>query len=168
MDVRVEPAHDLDERAMLVAWLEFHRATLESKCATIELSRLAERGVAPSGLSLLGLVRHLTEVESYWFRTVLADRPVDGYYYDEANPDGDFDDVDGADPAEALARWRAECDHSRIVLGTVRDLGAPTLGRRDGKPCTARWVLVHLVEEYARHNGHADLLREALDGATGE
>ena len=153
---------------MLEAWLEYHRATLELKCAGVPAERLGERSVPPSSLSLLGLVRHMAEVERNWFRRRLAGEDAPPLYYSEADSDGDFDRVDGADVGEAFATWRAECEHAREVLagvGSLDDIGRQQ--RRNG-PVSVRWILVHMIEEYARHNGHADMLRERIDGVVGE
>ncbi len=166
-DVRVDPPFHADEATMLTAWLDFHRGTLERKIAGVPPERLAERTAPPSSLSLLGLVRHLAEVEAQWFRAVLGGEAVPDRYVTGASPDGDFDDTDGADPAADLRTWRAEVEHSRArVAGLSMD--TVSVGLRHGQPVSLRWIMVHLVEEYARHNGHADLLRERLDGVVGE
>lgn len=165
---RQEPAYDLGERAMLDAWLDYHRATLASKCSGLDDSQLRERSVRPSTLSLLGLVRHMAEVERNWFRRVLGGedaRPI--YYSDPDDPDGDFDNVDTADVAEAFATWRAECDRARELAAAAADLEVAGV-KRSGEQVTLRWILTHMIEEYARHNGHADLLRERIDGTVGE
>jgi uncharacterized damage-inducible protein DinB len=164
---RIYPPEVSDERAMLNSWLDFHRATLALKCDGLDTAQLRTRAVPPSALSLLGLVRHMAEVERYWFREVLAGAEFDGdIYCTEEQPDGDFDGVDEADPAEALATWQEQCEAAREAVG---DLPLETLGRRlrKGREVSLRWILVHMIEEYARHNGHADLLRERLDGRTG-
>ena len=163
---RTEPAFVLDERAMLTAWLDYHRATLAMKCEGLRDEQLREQAVAPSTLSLLGLVRHLVEVERAWFRRALGGEDAPPVYYSDADPDGDFDGVATADVAEAFERWRAECDHSRAFVAAAPSLDVT--GTRRGEAVSLRWVLTHLIEEYARHNGHADLLRQRLDGAVGE
>jgi uncharacterized damage-inducible protein DinB len=163
------PPYVADERTMLLAWLEYHRATLEMKCAGVPAERLAERAVPPSSLSLLGLVRHMAEVERSWFRRRLAGEEAPPRFYSDSDPDGDFDHVEGADVDEAFAAWRAECDHARALVaaaGSLDDVGRRP--SRNGEPVSLRWILVHMIEEYARHNGHADLLRERIDGAKGE
>ncbi len=117
---------------------------------------------------LLGLVRHMAEVERGWFRRTLAGEDAPPLYYPDVDPDGDFDNVDGATQAdvdEAFATWRAEVQRGKEIMAT-KSLD-DTFVRR-GKEFSLRWVLEHLVEEYARHNGHADLLRERIDGETGE
>jgi len=118
-------------------------------------------------LSLLGLVRHMADVERNWFRRALAHEEAPPHYRSDHAPTGAFDHVDTADVEEAFATWRAECTHARTVVASFSDLDA--LGRdeaRPGRP-SVRWVLVHMIEEYARHNGHADLLREVIDGVVG-
>ncbi|MFD5463392.1 DinB family protein [Kitasatospora sp. NPDC127059] len=165
---RVDPPMAADEAAMLTAWLDFHRSTLALKCAGLTDDQLRLRSVPPSSLSLLGLVRHLTEVERYWFQGVLLGAEVGtGLYCTDADPDGDFDNVDTADVAADLAAWRAEIEGARRASAGVP---LDTVGKRlrQDREVTLRWILVHMIEEYARHNGHADLLRELVDGSTGE
>lgn len=152
------------ERAMLEAWLDWHRDTLARKCAGLPDEQLRQRSVPPSTLSLLGLVRHMAEVERGWFRRRIADEDVAPLYCG-ADDDGDFDNVDDADVEEAFTTWRAECAAAREVMRGVESLDR-TFDLR-GNMMSVRWVLVHMIEEYARHNGHADLLRERLDGSKG-
>jgi hypothetical protein len=163
---RVDPPRVADEKTMLVAWLEYHRATLELKCAGLPPDRLAERSVPPSTLSLLGLVRHMTEVERSWFRRRLAGEDAPHLYYTDADPDGDFDNLDSVSVEEAFAAWRSECDHARrlVAAHSLDDLAR----RPRDRPLSLRWIMIHMIEEYARHNGHADLLRERIDGAVGD
>lgn len=165
---RIDPPYKADERSMLEAWLEYHRATLAMKCDGLSAQQLRERAVPPSTLSLLGLIRHMTEVERNWFRRVLAGEDAPPLYYSDADPDGDFDRVDSADPDEAFAAWRGECDLSRERAAAVSSLDAAAARPRQGQDVSLRWILVHMIEEYARHNGHADLLRERIDGAVGD
>jgi uncharacterized damage-inducible protein DinB len=155
---------------MLVAWLEFHRETLAVKCEGLTPDQLRERSVPPSSLSLLGLVRHMAEVERGWFRNVLDGQELPGRYFSEDNPDGEFDDVDTADPDEAFASWRVECAIARDIVAKAVSLEDTGTRIRNGQEqvYSLRWILIHMIEEYARHNGHADLLRERIDGATGE
>jgi hypothetical protein len=166
--MRRDPPHIADERAMLEAWLEYHRATLGLKCAGVPAARLAERAVPPSNLSLLGLVRHMAEVERSWFRRTLAGEAAPPLYYSDSDPDGDFDWVEGAEVDAAFAAWRAECDHARELIAKMDSLDYVGHQRRSGERVSLRWILVHMIEEYARHNGHADLLRERIDGAVGQ
>jgi hypothetical protein len=165
VDRRPEP-EILDERAGLEAWLDYHRDTLLMKCAGLTPDQLGERAVPPSTLSLLGLVRHLAEVERSWFRRRLAGEDIAYLYVSDDNEDGDFDDVDTADPAADFATYAAEVEQARAVAA-----GRPldqTFSRRGGDRRDLRWVYLHMIEEYARHNGHADLLRERIDGVIGD
>ncbi|MFI9788890.1 DinB family protein [Kitasatospora sp. NPDC051984] len=166
---RVSPAFASDEATMLNAWLDFHRATLALKCEGLTPDQLRERSCLPSPMSLLGLVRHMAEVERHWFRLYLNGEelgPV-GRYWTEEFPDGDFDLVDSADPVADTAAWQQDVAYARAA---VEGVSLDTVARRPwrGNEVTLRWILFHMVEEYARHNGHADLIRERIDGATGE
>ena len=155
-----------DEREMLEGWLEFHRATLLAKCSGLTAEQLRIRAVPPSKLSLLGLVRHMAEVERGWFRRRIAAEHVGFLYSSEEDPDGEFDHVDDADPALDFAQYLREIESARAaVAGHSLD---ETFRHSHRKvEMSVRWVYVHMIEEYARHNGHADLLRERIDGATG-
>ncbi|WP_369215729.1 DinB family protein [Streptomyces flavofungini] len=156
-----------DERTLLTGFLRSQRATLEIKCAGLS-SELARRSVEPSALSLLGLVRHLTDMERRWFRRDLAGQDVAPRYATPENADADFDDASAEPEAVAAAweAWRAEVAFAERFVTGAADLDVegedPWLG-----PVSLRWVLIHMIEEYARHNGHADLLRERIDGAVG-
>jgi uncharacterized damage-inducible protein DinB len=167
--VRQEPPFQAPERAMLEAWLDFHRMTLLAKCDGLAGDQLAARSVPPSALSLLGLVRHLTEVERNWFRRTLAAEAVDAVYGAESAGGSDFSGADPAHAAGDVQRFRDEVEHCRAVAARCPDLDATATGVRDGQrvEVSLRWIYVHMIEEYARHNGHADLLREVVDGATG-
>ena len=167
--VRAAPPQVSPEREALEGWLDFHRATLLVKCAGLTADQLALRACPPSTLSLLGLVRHLTDVERGWFlrRWVPGITPL---YWGPDNLDGDFDDLDPATAAEAVAAYRSSVqtcrdEVARHALDEVvpRSPEDPALGGID-----VRWIYLHLIEEYARHNGHADLLRQAIDGVTGD
>ena len=152
---------------MLEAWLDYHRATLQLKCAGLNGDQLARRAVEPSNLSLLGLVRHMAEVERSWFRRRFAGQDLDMLYCGPDREDGDFDDVDPATAEQDFTTYGREVDAAREVAER-RSLDETFLHRRDKVEMDLRWVYVHMIEEYARHNGHADLLRERIDGATGE
>ncbi|MBX6355706.1 MAG: DinB family protein [Micromonosporaceae bacterium] len=157
-----------DERTLLVQYLRDHRLTLELKCADLDAEALARRAVPPSNLSLLGLVRHMAEVERSWFRRRMANQDVPRLYQTEADPDGDFNGA-VADPqvvAEAWETWRAEVAFAEKFVAEAPDLSVKGR-RRDGREISLRELLVHMIEEYARHNGHADLLRERIDGRVG-
>jgi uncharacterized damage-inducible protein DinB len=162
-----EPPFLGDERASLVGFLAAQRETLERKCAGLGAEALARRAAEPSALSLLGLVRHLADVERGWFREVLAAQEAPPRFSSAADPDGDFH---GAAPepgqvGRAWAAWRDEVAFAERVVDEST-LDATGYDRRRGS-VSVRWVLLHMIEEYARHNGHADLLRERIDGAVG-
>jgi hypothetical protein len=165
-DTRPEKPAVGSEREVLTASLDWYRATFELKCSGIAAERLSERTVPPSSMSLQGLVRHLSGVERWWFRIQFAGEDVPMLYYSDDDPEQDFDDMSG-DAAEELDLWREECRRSRdIVAGASLD--DTCIRRRTGKPMSLRAIMVSMIAEYARHSGHADLLRERLDGATGE
>jgi uncharacterized damage-inducible protein DinB len=170
-DPRADPPTQADERATIAAFLRWQRDTLELKCSGLDTADLARRSVPPSTLSLLGLVRHMAEVERGWFRRVLAGQEAPPRFTSDVDPDGDFD---GAVPdpelvAEAWKVWRAEVAFAERFVAEAPDLDItgkvpdPWRGAM-----SLRWVLVHMVEEYARHNGHADLLRQRIDGRVGQ
>ena len=157
-----------DERAILTEFLRTQRLTLQLKCEGLDAEQLARRAVEPSTLSLLGLVRHMADVERSWFRRRFAGQDVPKRYQSEAEPDGDFDGAvaDQAVVDEAWAAWREEVAFSEQF---TRDTDFDFVGQTSqGVPISLRAMLVHMVEEYARHNGHADLLRERIDGRIGE
>ena len=164
-DTRTEPITTAPERALLDGFLDYHRDTLLWKCAGLTDDQLKARAVPTSTLSLLGLVRHITEVERGWFFDHLPHEATPVYFTDEA-PDDDFDATDSVPVADVLARYRAEIDRIRREITAV-PLDNEYTDKR-GKTFSLRWVYLHMIEEYARHNGHADLLREAIDGVTGE
>jgi uncharacterized damage-inducible protein DinB len=167
-DSRINPPYVGAERPMLESWLEYHRATLALKCDGLSVEQLRRRAVPPSTLSLLGLIRHMAEVERSWFQRTIAGTEAPPMYYSDADPDGDFDHVDDADPDEAFAAWREACDTARKILAGVSSLDDLATRQRQGESVSVRWIVVHMIEEYARHNGHADLLRECIDGVTGD
>ncbi|HEX6539988.1 MAG TPA: DinB family protein [Candidatus Dormibacteraeota bacterium] len=152
-----------DERNTLVAFLDWQRSVLERKCHGLSDAQLRERAAPPSNLSLIGLVRHMTNVERGWFRRTIAGEKVGDVYARDS--DSDFVDTDGITGVSALQAWREECERSRdIAASRTLDFS----GRhRTGREVSLRWVMVHMIEEYSRHNGHADLLRERIDGSTG-
>ncbi|MEU8260318.1 DinB family protein [Micromonospora sp. NPDC048999] len=158
-----------DERSTLVGYLRDQRLTVELKCADLDAEQLARRSVLPSKMSLLGLVRHLAEVERSWFRRVLAGQDVPKLYSPPGERDGAFDGAvaDPAVVAEAWATWRAEIAFADELVAATPDLGIRAR-MPDGEEISLRELLVHMIEEYARHNGHADLLRERIDGRVGQ
>jgi len=160
---RVDPPLAAPERAMLTAFLDYHRATLLWKVDGVGDADL-RRPLTPSGMSLLGMVKHLAYVEQWWFLMVFAgqDLPVP---WTDADPDADWRVEDNETTAAILDFYRATVERARAVAAAA-DLDA--LARRPGREQTLRWIMMHMIEETARHNGHADLMREAIDGATGE
>jgi len=154
------------ERPMLEAWLDFHRQTLLSKCSGLTADQLRQRAAPPSTLSLLGLIRHMAEVERGWFRRRVAGEDAGFLFSSEADPDGEFDHVDAADAEQDYATYLREIDLARQA-SAARDLDETFFHSHGQVQMSVRWVFVHVIEEYARHNGHADLLREGIDGTTG-
>jgi len=163
-DGRPIPVMTGAERPMLESWLAFHRATLAVKCAGLDDTQVRLAAAEPSSLTLLGLVQHLAEVERTWFQRVFGlDVPTvydseDGYALEP-----------GRGIEEALAVWRREIARGQEHCAglSLDDHGQIPDGPMAGVEVSLRWVLIHLVEEYARHNGHADILRESIDGLTG-
>ena len=167
-DERPEPPYTGDERATLVGFLDFQRATLEWKCDGLSDDQLRQRPLPTSAMSLLGLVRHLADVEQNWFHVLLDGQGASWHYWHRGPDLGDTDwEVETADVAESFRTWRDEVDRARRVVADSESLDRSFDHPIDG-PVTLRWILTHMIEEYARHNGHADLMREAIDGAVGE
>jgi uncharacterized damage-inducible protein DinB len=170
---RVDPAGTLGEREMMTAWLNFHRRTLARKIDGLTGEQAVTRSTV-SELTLLGLVRHMTQVERGW----ISDEFGDGYgtpagpairpplYSRPDAPDADFLELEPAHLEQDLAAWREEVDRTDSIVAE-RSLDDTTPSERRG-PLSLRWVLWHVFEEYARHNGHADIIRETIDGAVGE
>ena len=165
-DRGMPPLH-ADERATLGGWLDFYRATLALKCAGLTDEQLRSASVPPSPLTLLGLVQHMAEVERNWFRRVLAGEeapPIHDPAADPAGPDGGFDLADDATWETARRTWEAEVAAARAnCAARGLDDTSPFMGGE----VTLRWICNHVIAEYARHCGHADLLRERIDGVTG-
>ncbi len=166
-DDRARPSPVGDEREVLAGLLDYYRRTFELKCAGLSQEQMSQRALPPSDLSLHGLVRHLGAVERWWFRIQLAgetDLPM--LYYSDDDPDQDFEDL-GGDVDEALTVWRRECQMSREIVARAPSLDVTGSRFGTGEPFTLRWLLAYLLAEYAQHCGHADLLRERIDGRTG-
>jgi uncharacterized damage-inducible protein DinB len=174
----VDPADDprtygnpKGEKATLREYLANYRLTLDMKCGGLDAEQLARRSVPPSTLSLLGLIRHLAQVENHWFQRVLqgkTDRPR--LFKRDDDKDADFNGA-VADPAvveEAFAAWNAEIASADDWLDALDEGDLESDVALDGDSASVRDVLVHVLEEYARHAGHADLLRECIDGRTGQ
>jgi hypothetical protein len=152
------------ERELLLAWLAFHRDALASKCEGMTAAQLVSAAAAPSDLSLLGLVRHMTEMEHVYFVYALAGGDFGLVYCTDATPDADIAGLEAAMSTASMDQWRRERDHADQLLAQAGSLDAAAAG--NGR--SVRWNLIKVVQEYARHNGHADLIRERIDGATGE
>lgn len=168
---RVEPPlTGLDEREMLRAWLEFHRETLLMKCDGLSPEQLATAAVPPSTITLQGLIRHMTEVERNWFFRIFAGETAPPLYYSDDDPDGDFDNIDASKIAEEMAMFHETIEHAREIeaLGVSLDENGAVDASHGRGPVSLRWIMIHMIEEYARHNGHADFLRERIDGLTGD
>ncbi len=162
--IRVDPDTQLGERETLEAFVEFHRATLLQKCSGLTHDQLRERAIPPSALSLIGLIRHMTDVDASWLQEFAAE-PYEAVHWSPERKDRAFEDVESSDVDADIAAYLAKCDQARAAVAGV---GLDDTMTDDGTTFSLRWVFTHLIEEYARHNGHADLLRERLDGATGE
>ncbi len=170
-DGRPVPPPASDERATLEGWLDFHRATLAIKCADLTDTQARARAIPSSSLTLLGLVQHLAEVERNWFQRVFAGAHDTPPVHETAGPDA-FTLTEDRTLPDALAQWRTEIARARELTSTASLDTTGTLSPEEaaftGDPkVSLRWILTHLIEEYARHNGHADLLREAIDGTAG-
>lgn len=164
-DPRADGGWNNDERSVLLGFLADRRLTLELKCAGLDAEQMARQSVPPSDMSLLGLVRHLTTVENHWFQNVIAGVSDERLYSDSDGTDLAFVvEADGNLVEGAWSAWRNEVARSGQVVAGIADLGQ--LG--SGEPLPVREVLVHLIREYAQHLGHADLLRERIDGRVGQ
>ncbi|MFI6906943.1 DinB family protein [Nonomuraea sp. NPDC050394] len=164
---RVGPPLIADEREMLRSYLDFHRATLAMKCDDLSDEQLRSRSMPPSTLSLMALVRHMAEVERHWFRRVVngEDLPMvwSATLWDFQTA---YDDT-GATREETFGTWEAEVEHARRIERAATSLDLTAYNARWEAEVSLRMVMLHLIHEYARHNGHADFLREAVDGTVG-
>ncbi|GGX80203.1 hypothetical protein GCM10010358_38190 [Streptomyces minutiscleroticus] len=163
---RIGPPAIADERDMLRGYLDFHRATLALKCEGLTDEELRRQSMPPSTLSLLGLVRHMAEVERSWFRRIINGEDIPLVWSD----DFDFQvayDAREADRQEAFDAWRTEIEHARRIEAAAESLDVIAHDRRKDQTVSLRMVMLHMIHEYARHNGHADFLREGIDGTVG-
>ena len=163
---RIGPPLRAGERETLRAFLDYHRATLAMKCDGLSDDDLRRQSMPPSTLSLLGLVRHMAEVERTWFRRVINAEDIPLRWSD----DGDFQaayNASASSRSEAFEAWQAEVDHSRRIEREAESLDVIGYQASWGEDVSLRLVMLHLIHEYARHNGHADFLREAIDGTVG-
>jgi uncharacterized damage-inducible protein DinB len=180
LDERLELSATVDERTLLTCFLDWHRQALVRTCEGLSDEQLRLRAVPSSNLTLLGLVRHLAGVERWYFQAVIAGDFPGSLFTATNDEDEDFNDLDAATGDSAFAIWRAEIEQSRRIaaerpldaLGTVPvdpvAVASGTSHPSAGRQYSLRWVLTHMIDEYARHNGHADMIREAIDGHTGE
>jgi uncharacterized damage-inducible protein DinB len=157
------------ERATLAEYLRGYRLTMEMKCADLDAAQLARRSVPPSTMSLLGLIRHMADVERHWFRRVMAQADAPPLYWSDDAQDADWLGAvaDLAIVDDAWRAWRGEVGFAEKFVADTPDLSVKGVNR-DGTSVALRSVLVHMIEEYARHCGHADLLRERIDGRVGQ
>jgi uncharacterized damage-inducible protein DinB len=170
---RPRPPEDARELETLLGFLDYQRATFEWKCSDLDSTGM-ELTVASSPMSLGGMMKHLALVEEHWFSRRLLDRdrsaPWNAVDWD-ADPDWDWHSAVNDTPEELRALWRRFVDQSRTNVTEALsngDLDQFARNKLPGDQPNLRWIIVHMIEEYARHNGHADLLREAVDGTTGE
>jgi uncharacterized damage-inducible protein DinB len=164
---RHEPPHAGSERELLETFLDYYRGTLLVKCAGLNEEQLRARACEPSTLTLLGLVQHMTNVEQNWFQRIFLGLEVDFVYHGQRDRDREFNDLEGATSDQVERDFLAVCEQSRAI-GEAHDLDEFERRSNDEWRVNLRWIYVHLIEEYARHCGHADLLRESIDGATGD
>lgn len=165
-DDRIGPPLTGSERDTLRAWLDYHRATLARKGAGLTDEQLRERSMPPSTLTLLGLVRHMAEVERTWFRRVFEDPGIPLVWSDTMNFQSAYE-AEGSSRAEAFPAWEAEVARARAIEAASDSLERVGFQPRWEQEVSLRYVMTHVLLEYARHNGHADLLREGVDGVVG-
>ncbi len=155
-----------DERTMLPVWLDYQRATLLLKCQLLDGDALARRAVPPSPLSLLGIVRHMALVEWHWFERVFAGTKSMPPISTEHDEDADWNELDPSGAMADIELFERQCEVSRGIVASASSYDQVAV--QFSETLSLRWIMVHMIEEYARHNGHADFLREQVDGAVGE
>ncbi|AGZ44934.1 DinB family protein [Actinoplanes friuliensis] len=165
-DDRIGPPLLGGERETVRAFLDYHRATLEMKCAGLSDDELRQRSMPPSTLTLMGLLRHLAEVERTWFRRVINAEDIPLIWSDSGDFQAAYDPA-GSTGAEAFTVWREEVEHSRRIEREAESLDVTGYQARWEEKVSLRLVMLHMIHEYARHNGHADFLREGVDGTVG-
>jgi uncharacterized damage-inducible protein DinB len=163
---RIGPPLRSGERETLRAFLDYHRATLAMKCDGLSDDDLRRPSMPPSTLSLLGLVRHMAEVERTWFRRVINAEDIPLVWSDDGNFQAAYD-ASMSTRSEAFEAWQAEVEHSRRIEQEAASLDVTGYQASWGEDVSLRLVMLHLIHEYARHNGHADFLREGIDGTVG-
>jgi uncharacterized damage-inducible protein DinB len=164
---RDEPLGEAGEHEQLDLWLDFHRLTLLDKCSGLTFEQLKTASVPPSTLTLLGLLRHMTQVEMHWFEYCFEGVETQPPYSREDDPDADFNDLDSAALDDVHEAFLTACDVSRSI-SVPADLDTLAAQVNRHTPRNLRWIYLHMIEEYARHNGHADLLRQCIDGSVGD
>jgi uncharacterized damage-inducible protein DinB len=171
---RPEPPEAADEISTLLGFLDFHRATLAWKCAGLDAAGLGAT-VGASTMTLGGILKHMAYVENWWFSESLLGRPAGEPWESvdwKADRDWEWHSAASDTPEQLRALWEDTVERSRAAVAeAAADGGLDRLAARgwsDGRTPSLRWILVHMIEEYARHNGHADLIRESVDGETGE
>jgi uncharacterized damage-inducible protein DinB len=166
---RVETQPHADERTTLTEMLDYYRATILLKAQGLDEQQARQR-LGPSDMTMLGIVRHLVEVERSWFRRRLRGEAIAFAYISDDDIDRDFHPRDDETLSAAVEAYELECAWSRTITETASldDLTVEKISWKDGEPVSLRWILVHMIEETARHAGHADLLRESIDGTTGD
>jgi hypothetical protein len=152
------------ERDLLLGWLAFHRDALAAKCDGLTPDELVQASASPSDLSLLGLVRHMTEMEHVYLVYALGGGTFKLIYCTEEEPDADIAGLSSGMAQSSMTRWHDERAHADQLLASSQALAATSSGNK----FSVRWNLIKVIQEYARHNGHADLIRERIDGSTGE
>jgi uncharacterized damage-inducible protein DinB len=165
-DERPDPPSTGPEREMLRAFLDFHRATLAMKCEGLSDDQLREQSSPPSALSLLGLVRHMAEVERTWFRRVINAEDLPLIWSQTGDFQAAYDASQGS-REQAFRAWQGEVEHARRIEREASSLDVTGYQARWEEEVSLRLVMLHMMHEYARHNGHADFLREAIDGTVG-
>jgi uncharacterized damage-inducible protein DinB len=166
-DDRIGPPSFGSEREMLRAFLDYHRSTLVMKCQGLADEELRQQSMPPSTLSLLGLVRHMAEVERTWFRRAFEDNHAPMVWSDEVDDFQAAFDASTSSRSEAFAAWEAEVDNSRRIEQSAESLEVAGYQPRWDEEVSLRMVMLHVLLEYGRHNGHADLIREGIDGTVG-
>jgi uncharacterized damage-inducible protein DinB len=164
---RTFPPLSAPERDMLVKFLQYQRDTLEWKCTGLSAAQLKQAATPPSDMTLLGLLRHMTTVEHHWFVRILTGVEPPQMYGAKSWISA-WTDLDSHEVEDVVRNWKTACAESTANVAAVESLDQPAARPWDNEPVMVRWILIHMIEEYARHLGHADLLRQAIDGETGE
>jgi uncharacterized damage-inducible protein DinB len=165
--VRLDPPLVSDERSSLTAWLDYQRATLLQKCDGLTGEQLALASVPTTNLTLLGLLRHMLLVEWWWFDHIFAGGSAPQPFDTHDDPEYEFTHLFPQEAEAVKVRFVEQCERSSQIVTDAANLSDVSEGT-ERETRDLRWIMVHMIEEYARHNGHADLIREAIDGAVGD